>query len=255
MNEIVNYIKNKINQSPDLAIVLGSGLSGLQNILTNKIIIEYNDIPNYFNTTVKGHEGKFIFGKFKNKHILMAVGRFHYYEGLTIEEVGLPIKIFNALKCLNIIITNSSGCLNINWHLGDIMVIKGHYDFTFKKSIQNPKLCQGNHYYNQELIELVLAVDSNIKLGNYGWVLGPMYETKAEIINMQNTGVDAVGMSTVPEILMAHKLKINILGLALMSNYAVGLTNDDLTHETVLQNSIKHNQKFQSLLTKIISKI
>ena len=111
MDNIVNYIKNKIVSKPDLAIVLGSGLSGLQNILNNKIIIKYTDIPDYFNTTVKGHEGNFVFGTFKNKYILIAVGRFHYYEGLSLDEVGLPIKIFNALECKNIIIIGMGGSI------------------------------------------------------------------------------------------------------------------------------------------------
>ena len=135
------------------------------------------------------------------------------------------------------------------------MIIDGHYDFTFRNNVQNPRLCKGNNYYNQELIDLVLKIDTKVKLGKYGWVLGPTYETKAEIINMRDHGVNAVGMSTIPEVLMAHKLEINILVLALMSNYAVGLTTDELTHKKVLENSIKHNQKFKLLLTNIISEI
>ncbi len=255
MNKILHYIKNKINRKPDLAIVLGSGLADLQNILTNKIIIKYSDIPGYFKTTVKGHEGNFVFGEFENKYILIAVGRFHYYEGLSLEQVGLPIKIFHALKCKNIIITNSSGCLQSDWSLGDVMIIKGHYDFTFRNNTKDPQLISGNDYYNQQLIDLTIKNYPKVKLGTYGWVLGPMYETKAEILNMKNHGVNAVGMSTVPEILMAYQLKINILALALMSNYAVGLTNDTLTHDIVLKNSIKHNQNFQLLLIKIIAEI
>ena len=255
MNNIVNYINTKIDTKPDLAIVLGPGLASLQNILTSPIIIKYNTIPNYFDTTVKGHEGKFVFGRFQNKYILIAVGRFHYYEGLSLDEVGLPIKIFDALGCKNVIITNSSGCLNSNWNLGDVMIINGHYDFTFRSNSDNPKLVEGECYYNQNLIELALKINSQLRVGNYGWVLGPMYETKAEITNMKNQGVDAVGMSTIPEVLMAHNLKINILALALMSNYAVGLTMDELTHEVVLENSIKYNKKFELLLIDIISQI
>ena len=111
MNNIVNYINKKIDTKPDLAIILGSGLASLQNILTNPIIIKYNTIPNYFDTTVKGHEGKFVFGRFQNKYILIAVGRFHYYEGLSLDEVGLPIKIFDALGCKNVIITKTANTI------------------------------------------------------------------------------------------------------------------------------------------------
>ena len=255
MNSIINYIKNKIGFSPDLAIILGSGLSGLQNILNNKIIIKYSDIPEYFRTTVKGHDGKFVFGSFKNKYILMAVGRFHYYEGLSLNQVGLPIQIFDALKCKNIIITNSSGCLQRHWDLGDVMIIDGHYDFTFRKNTKDPILVEGNDYYNNSLINLTINNNPKVRLGKYGWVLGPMYETKSEILNMKEQGVNAVGMSTIPEVLMAKKLKIKILALALMSNYAVGLTSDNLNHDIVLKNSIKYNQNFELLLIKIISEI
>ena len=255
MNSIINYIKNKIGFSPDLAIILGSGLSGLQNILNNKIIIKYSDIPEYFRTTVKGHDGKFVFGNFKNKYILMAVGRFHYYEGLSLNQVGLPIQIFDALKCKNIIITNSSGCLQRHWDLGDVMIIDGHYDFTFRKNTKDPILVEGNDYYNNSLINLTINNNPKVRLGKYGWVLGPMYETKSEILNMKEQGVNAVGMSTIPEVLMAKKLKIKILALALMSNYAVGLTADNLNHDIVLKNSIKYNQNFELLLIKIISEI
>jgi len=145
--------------------------------------------------------------------------------------------------------------LQSHWDLGDVMVINGHYDFTFRKNTKDPLLIEGNEYYNSKLINLTINNNPKVRLGKYGWVLGPMYETKAEIFNMKQQGVNAVGMSTIPEVLMAHKLKINILALALMSNYAVGLTTDTLNHDIVLKNSIKHNQNFELLLIKIISEI
>tara|TARA_B100000029_G_scaffold431346_1_gene442878 strand:+ start:657 stop:1424 length:768 start_codon:yes stop_codon:yes gene_type:complete len=255
MNQTIDYIKHKLQIKPDIALVLGSGLAGIQDILTNTKSINYSDIPGYFNTSVKGHDGKFIFGNFKNKNILMALGRFHYYEGLSFEEVGLPIKIFNQLGCNHIIITNSSGCLVPDWDLGNIMIVDGHYDFTFRFGSDNPELVSGDEYYNEELINLALSIDPNLKKGKYGWVLGPLYETKAEIKNMMDHGVNAVGMSTIPEVIMAQKIGINILVLALMSNYGVGLTNEKLTHERVLENSKKYNQNFQLLLRSILSKI
>ena len=135
------------------------------------------------------------------------------------------------------------------------MIINGHYDFTFRTNSDDPTLFEGEDYYNHSLIALTLKINPKLRVGKYGWVLGPMYETKAETQNMKNHGVDAVGMSTIPEVLMAHHLKINILALALMSNYAVGLTKDELTHEVVLNNSIKYNKKFELLLIDIISQI
>ena len=204
---------------------------------------------------MKGHDGAFHFGKFKDKNILIAVGRFHYYEGLTIEEVGLPIKVFNELGCKNIILTNSAGCLQSKWNLGDIMIVSGHYDFTFKNNSKNPDVTKGDKFYSESLILQALKINPKLRQGNYGWVLGPMYETRAEIKNMKNNGVNAVGMSTVPEVIMSKKLNLNLLVLSLMSNYAIGLTNDNLDHQTVLDNSIKYNQNFKLLLIELLSKI
>lgn len=186
---------------------------------------------------------------------MIAVGRFHYYEGLDIEEVGLPIKVFNELGCKKIILTNSAGCLQSEWRLGDIMIVTGHYNFTFQQDSKNPTITTGNQFYNKSLINQVLKINPKLKQGNYGWVLGPMYETKAEIENMKNHGVNAVGMSTVPEVIMGNKLNLNLLVLSLMSNYAIGLTDDNLDHQTVLDNSIKYNQNFKLLLIELLTKI
>tara|TARA_B110000014_G_C20115012_1_gene588605 strand:- start:862 stop:1629 length:768 start_codon:yes stop_codon:yes gene_type:complete len=255
LNDIIKYIKNKINDTIDIAVVTGSGLSDLKNILDNATIIHYSDIPGYFNTTVQGHEGAFYFGDFKGHKIVIAVGRFHYYEGLSFTNVGLPIQIFQKLGCQRVILTNSAGCLQPKWDLGDIMIIDGHYDFTFRNDANNPQLIEGKKYYNSDWIFRVFKMHPNIRMGKYGWVLGPMYETKSEIINMKNHGVSAVGMSTVPEIVMASQLKLDILVLSLMSNYGVGLTKEALTHQRVLDNSIKYNQNFKLLLTSILSDI
>ena len=255
MNSIINYIKNQITDSIDIAVVTGSGLSDIKNILEDSIVIHYSDIPGYFNTTVKGHDGAFYFGNFKGRNLLIAVGRFHYYEGLTIEEVGLPIQVFSELGCQKIILTNSAGCLQSSWDLGDIMVVSGHYDFTFKNSAKNPEIVTGSKYYKNDLIKQTFSINQNLRTGNYGWVLGPMYETISEIDNMKQHGVNAVGMSTVPEVIMAHKLEIDLLVLSLMSNYAIGLTNDQLNHQTVLDNSVKYNENFKLLLISILSNI
>lgn len=255
LDDISKYIKSKISNRIEIAIVTGSGLSSLKNILTNSIIIKYSDIPNYFNTTVEGHDGTFYFGQYNGKNILIAVGRFHFYEGLSIDQVGYPIQLFKKLGATKVILTNSAGCLQSNWTLGDIMVVNGHYDFTFRDSSQNPELVNGPNYYCESLIKKVLKIKPDLRIGNYGWVLGPMYETRAEIDNMKKNGVHSVGMSTVPEILMAKKLKLDILVLSLMSNYAIGLSNDDLSHQVVLDNSIKYNKNFKLLLLSILSEI
>ena len=161
--EIVKYIKQKIKIDIDLAVVLGSGLSDLHKILNNKIIIKYADIPNFRKTTVKGHDGKFIIGSYKGINIIFSLGRFHYYEGITIEEVGMPMKIFKELNCKNVILTNSSGCLNKDWQLGDIMIIKGHFDFTFRNSKLNPDLINDEIIYNEKLINMAKKLTTKLE--------------------------------------------------------------------------------------------
>ena len=255
LEHICKYINEKIGKRIEIAIVTGSGLSSVKNILTNPVCIKYSDIPGYFNTTVKGHDGSFYFGDYKGKYILIAVGRFHFYEGLSVEQVGLPIQLFKKLGATKVILTNSAGCLQSDWTLGDVMIVNGHYDFTYRDSSKNPELVNGPNYYCEHLIQKVLKIKPDLRIGNYGWVLGPMYETKAEIDNMKKHGVNSVGMSTVPEILMAHKLELDVLVLSLMSNYAIGLTNDDLNHQIVLDNSVKYNKNFKLLLLSILSEI
>jgi len=251
------YIKNKINISPDIAIVLGSGLSDLEEILNNKIEIQYKNIPEYNDTTVEGHKGKFICGDLYGKSILLAMGRFHCYEGLSIQEVGMPIEVFYQLGCELVILTNSSGCLVQEWEIGDIMIVNGHYDFTFRDSINNPSLNKGSSFYNKALIELALTNknDINLRVGNYAWLLGPMYETKAEVENIKNHGAHAVGMSTIPEVITAEKLGIKVLVLALLSNYAVGLSKDKVSHDKVLYHSTKFCENMKLLLIQIIKEI
>ena len=135
------------------------------------------------------------------------------------------------------------------------MLINGHFDFTFRNSKLNPTLIKDEKIYNKKLINIAKKIKHKTRIGYYGWVLGPMYETKAEIYNTNNCGVNAVGMSTIPELLTAKKYKIPAIAIALMSNYAVGLTNENLTHNTVLENSSKYNDNFKLFLIKLISQI
>ena len=255
VQETVKFLKGKGIVSPDYGLILGTGLGNFTNKINIELSISYIDIPNFPVSTVSGHLGELIYGSIGAKKIVAMRGRFHYYEGFTIDEVGLPIKVINNLGCKKIILTNSAGCLNTNWNLGDIMIVNGHYDFTFRDTSNNPNLENGNKFYDLELINLSLSINKTLKLGNYGWVLGPSYETKAEIQDMKSHGVNAVGMSTIPEVMMASSLKMKTLVLSLMSNYAVGLTNDTLNHDIVLSNSIKYNENFKLLIISILNHV
>ena len=193
-----------------------------------------------------------------NIPVIFANGRFHYYEGLEYKNVHILIDIFNKLGCEKIITTNSSGCLIPSWSPGDIMIIDSHIDMTFRDGpdVINKKI--GDEYYNPKLMSLAIdcmnEMNMPIRKGTYGWTLGPTYETPAEVQFLQKHGISAVGMSTVPEIERAHELKIDLLSLACLTNYAVGISQQPLTHEEVVEQANKSGQTFTKLLNQILIK-
>tara|TARA_Y100000996_G_scaffold158727_2_gene122483 strand:- start:11916 stop:12707 length:792 start_codon:yes stop_codon:yes gene_type:complete len=256
---IIKFLKEKIDNPPLVGIVLGSGLQKIASSLDDVLIIQYSDIPSFINTTVDGHAGEFIIGKVNNMDIICANGRFHYYEGLSYENTHIIIDIFHMLGCQNIITTNSSGCLESSWKPGDLMVIDSHLDMTFRNEIDMIDRKYGDKYYNPMLyriaIESMREMNLSVRTGTYGWTLGPTYETKAEIEFMQNLDIQAVGMSTVPEIERAHDLKIKLLGIACLTNYAVGISKNPLTHTEVIEQAQKSSHQFSELILNILKKI
>ena len=242
-----------------IAVILGSGLGKFSNHLKNQITISYNDIPGYPSSTVEGHKGELVCGRLDNNQILIANGRFHYYEGYSFQQVTIPIHMFEKLGVDHLIITNSSGSMNKHFLPGSIMVVKGHMDCTYRNSPANPKIYSGSPYHDPELIDLAFSaakeIDIELKSGNYCWTLGPSYETPAEIKDMINLGGDAVGMSTVPEIISAAELDIKVLTISCLTNFAAGITKKTLTHEDVVKTADKSSKEFSELLIKLLYKL
>ena len=240
-------------------IILGSGLGHVINMLTNKKTLPFKEIPSFPTSKVDGHKGEFISGYIDGSQVLVARGRLHYYEGIDLETVLLPIKFFHQLGIKNIIITNSSGSLQLSNHPGSIMVINGHFDSTFLSNSSVPKLKCGEIYYNQEMIDIAFSVakknDVKILKGKYCWMIGPAYETPAEIEFLKDLGGDAVGMSTVPEVECAKDLNMDVLVLSVLTNFAAGLNNKLLKHEDVLAGAKKAEKDFGQLIVKIINQI
>jgi len=250
--DISIYINSFFNEKPKVCLILGSGLDEIINNFESQTIIPYTDIPNFYNTGVKGHKGEFIYGYINNTPILCARGRFHYYEGFNFDEIGSIIEIFNYFKPKLSIITNSSGCLNLDWEIGNFMIVNKFLDFSFIDSA-NFKLYPVRN--NQENIKaLNIAKNNNIKLyeGIYTFTTGPSYETKAEIKEIISIGGNAVGMSTFPEFLKTEKLEMNTIFISCLTNYGAGLIKEKITHEDVLKNAKKSKIKFCKLIIKII---
>ncbi|MBC8213870.1 MAG: purine-nucleoside phosphorylase [Candidatus Marinimicrobia bacterium] len=259
LNQISEFIQSRLPQSPKVAVVLGSGLSYFSNNLKHTISIPYNEIPGYLQPSVTGHIGEFVFGYVNDLPVLCTRGRFHYYEGYSMDIVQFPVKLFHSLGCETLIITNAAGCLRRNWNLGDLMIINGLLDYTFRKSGENPKIMSEIFCFNENLIKSTksIAKQNNITIreGVYCWTLGPSYETPAEIQEIIQLGGDAVGMSTVPEIEIAHKLGLNILGISCLTNYGAGLSDQPLTHSEVLETSERVKDSFAYLLLGILKEI
>ena len=245
MNNLIKQINSLINAEPKVCIVLGSGLNDFTKQLKNPQILKYHNISGFLETKVKGHTGQFVYGYINDMPILCAQGRFHYYEGYTFEEVGIIIELFNHYCPDKIIITNSSGCLRLDWEIGDLMLVKQFIDFSFINS-NKPE------YYK---LKNIINDDLGIHKGNYTYTIGPTYETKAEINEIIKQGGDAVGMSTFPEYLMCRKLQIHPIIISCLTNYGAGLINKEVRHEDVLFNANRFKKKFHHTLMKIIQNI
>ncbi len=252
-------LRNKLKFNGNTGIILGSGLSPISDYLDDKKSVQYKDIEGLPISTVSGHNSDFISGYYKNNQILLARGRFHFYEGYDLDTIVQPVMIFNELGVKNIIITNSSGSMDIKNSPGNLMIINGHYDCTFKSGSSMPLLKDGKKYYNNKMIKVAnkIANSHDLKLlkGKYCWTMGPTYETPAEIHFLKKLGGDVVGMSTVPEVEYAKKLNMNILVISALTNLAAGIENDILTHEDVLTNAKHIAKDFSILLLETINSL
>lgn len=264
--ESVNFIKQRINNSPTIGIVLGSGLGDMAENVDEKIIIKYSDVPNLPKSTVKGHKGQFVFGKVRDKYVVMMQGRFHYYEGNRMEDLSLPVYIMKYLGVKTLIVTNAAGGVNTNFKPGDLMIIKDHINFALTNPLigknddeVGPRFPDMSSAYDKNLIEVVkkAAGDLNIdvKEGVYFMFTGPTYETPAEIRMARILGGDAAGMSTVPEVIAANHCGIKVIGISCITNMAAGILDKPLNHEEVIETSNRVKTKFISLVDEILCRV
>ena len=256
LSGISAYVADKIPEPLEYAIILGSGLSGFTAILKHTVNIPYHEIKGYPLPSVTGHIGEFIFGYAGKVPVLCARGRFHYYDGHSMERSTLPLRVYKEIGCSRVIITNAAGCMNKNWKIGELMILEGHLDCTYRESSCDPDWRQNASCYHEAFIrkaEMTAARQGLIiRKGKYCWTLGPTYETPAEIQNMSQMGGDAVGMSTVPEIEEAEKLGLKCLGISCLTNYAAGISPGPLSHSEVLETTERVKSQFAELISGII---
>jgi len=254
-----DYILSKALFNGDTAIILGSGMGAFGDRLDDLINISYSDIPGYPLSTVKGHSGELSIGTIRDISLIVAKGRFHYYEGYDMETITLPIKLFHSLGVKKLIITNAAGSLSLNLPPGQMMILDSHMDCTFRESVSIPKKQNSKKFHDRSFMQIAFRsaekIGIHVSKGTYCWTLGPAYETPDEVSFIQSIGGQAVGMSTVPEIQQAAELDMKILGISTITNYAAGITNKPLSHEEVIHVSSQVEDDFANLLTEIVIRI
>ena len=267
LHEAADYIKAKMNGfEPEVAMVLGSGLGDLAEEIDNPIIIDYKDIPNFPVSTAPGHKGRLVIGELEGKKVLCMQGRFHYYEGYEMYQVVFPIQVMKLLGIEKLIITNAAGCVNRDWEPGTLMLITDHIKLIDESPLRGsnleelgPRFFDMSNVYNRDLQKLALnaakTVGVDLKQGVYMYFSGPNYETPAEIRAADTIGADAVGMSTVPEVIAASHCGIKVLGLSCMTNMAAGILDQPITGEEVLETSARVKNEFQMLVKAIVKDI
>lgn len=241
--ESYNYLKENVEIKPEIGIILGSGLGDVVNLLSDKQIISYKDIPHFPCSNVVGHEGNLVFGKVNNLNVVIMQGRIHYYEGKGFDPVVYPIYVLKLLGIDKLIITNACGAVNENFKPGDLMLITDYINLLGINPLIGdnnedfgPRFPDMSESYSKELINKVKSIaDIPLQEGVYAFFNGPCYETAAEIRAYKMMGADVVGMSTVPETIVANYMGIKVLGISCITNMATGLAKEKHSHKEVLE--------------------
>jgi len=261
---IAEALGHRLGAAPDVLVVLGSGLGGFEAGLNQATSVAFTEIEGFPAPSVEGHAGRFIAGRVGGLRVLAQSGRLHAYEGHPLDRVALPVRVAAELGAGSLIVTNSAGGVNPELRPGDLVLLKDHVNLMFRSPLVGPLVPGEDRFpdmsrpYDSELRALAAAEARRLGLalrnGVYGAVLGPAYETAAEVRMLAGFGVDVVGMSTVPEVLVARARGMRCLGLSMVTNPATGLAGGPLTHEEVLQVAHEAGGRLATLLTGILDR-
>jgi purine-nucleoside phosphorylase len=263
ISQATSYITEKMDKSPEIGLILGSGLGVLGDEIEEAISISYNEIPHFPASTVSGHKGQLIIGQLEGKTVIAMQGRFHYYEGYNLKQVTFPVRVMKQLGIKSIIVTNAAGGMNENFHPGNLMIISDHINNMGDNPLRGQndetlgeRFPDMSEAYDPDLIEhasaCAIALNLPIQKGIYAANSGPTYETPAEVNMLKSWGADAVGMSTVPEVIVARHAGIRVLGISCISNMAAGIWDQPLTHTDVIETTEKVKADFLAFVKKII---
>ncbi|MFC5467837.1 purine-nucleoside phosphorylase [Cohnella suwonensis] len=266
IDEAAAFIRTTTDIRPEVGLILGSGLGVLGDELEDAVTIPYEDIPHFPVSTVEGHAGELLIGKLQGRSVLLMRGRFHMYEGYEPERTALPVRVMKALGVKTLLVTNAAGGVNLTYNPGNLMLISDHLNLTGR----NPLIGSNDNALGVRFPDMSDAYSARLRAvakesaatlgfsvqeGVYAGLLGPNYETPAEIRMLRTIGADAVGMSTVSEVIVARHSGIEVLGISCISNMAAGILPQPLSHEEVMETTELVKEQFISLVLAVIPKM
>lgn len=257
-------IRARTTAEARIAVVLGSGLGGFAEEFEDSVALPYREIPGFVSSTAQGHVGSLVIGKVEGIPVLAMQGRVHYYEGYSLEEVTFPIRTFKLLGVNTLILTNAAGGIDVQLSQGALMVISDHLNLMGANPLRGPnderfgpRFPDMSEVYSRDLQELATeeaqALGITVRRGIYAALAGPCYETPAEIHMLRGFGADAVGMSTVPEAIVARHMGLKVLGISCITNMAAGISESPINHEEVMETGQKVREMFTQLLRRVIA--
>lgn len=265
IDEAAAYLKQEGFDQPEIGLILGSGLGALAEEITDAIAIPYEKIPHFPHSTVVGHKGQLVYGYLSGKRVVAMQGRFHYYEGYPMQEVTFPVRVMKALGIHTVGLTNAAGGVNMDFHPGDLMIITDHINFMGQNPLigpnheeLGPRFPDMSAAYDKDYQELIQRNAENLNIpireGVYMGFSGPTYETPAEVRMARTLGADAVGMSTVPEAIVARHAGMRVFGISCITNLAAGM-QANLNHDEVVEVTQRVNDTFRQLVKQVLQEL
>lgn len=263
VQETVSFIQNKINLIPEYGVILGSGLGSFTEEIQVQHTLPYAEIPNFPVSTVQGHQGALVFGTIGQKNVVAMQGRFHFYEGYSMKEVTFPVRVMKYLGVSKLIVSNASGGVNSDYQVGSIMIIKDHINFMPEHPLRGknderfgPRFVNMSEPYSRKMIThattLAMNLDIKVHVGVYLALQGPTFETLAEYKMVKVVGADCVGMSTVPEVIVARHMDLETFGISVITDMGDADSIDTISHDEVLEAAKGAEPKVRTLIRKLI---
>lgn len=261
--EARDYLMERVRVLPELGVILGSGLGAFADLVLDKQVIPYKDIPHFPTSTVEGHAGQLVFGKVEGRTVVVMQGRFHYYEGYSMHEVTFPIRVMQVLGVKGLIVTNAAGGINPDFNPGDLILIKDHLNMMGDNPLRGanlstlgPRFPDLSDAYNRDWRQKALVIAKELGInpqeGVYAAMSGPNYESPAEIRFLRSVGADMVGMSTVPEVIVANHGGMRVLGISCVTNMAAGILDQKLSHVEVMETASRIEKQFVHFVRELV---